>query len=140
MDNRKRRILIVDDEEDLTWSIAKGLAKDGDSLDVVCVNSGIHALEALSAHDFDLMVTDIRMPDMNGWVLLHEVSQKYPRTRFIVMTAYGSLETKDDMVRSGIQGYIEKPFEINDLRRLIHTSLKENGEHGRDRIPAQTAA
>jgi DNA-binding NtrC family response regulator len=135
MDDRKRRVLIVDDEEDLTWSIARGLARDRDSLDVVCVNSGCHALDALSEHDYDLVVTDIRMPDINGWTLLKEASSRYPRTRFIVMTAYGSLEAKDEMIRSGIKGYIEKPFEINELRQLIHSSLKENGEYGRDRLP-----
>jgi two-component system, NtrC family, response regulator AtoC len=136
MNDKKRRVLIVDDEEDLTWSIAKGLARDRDLLDVVCVNSGCNALNALSEHDFDLVVTDIRMPDINGWTLLKEARRRYPWTRFIVMTAYGSMEAKDEIMHSGIRGYIEKPFEINDLRKLIHSSLKENGEHGRDRIQA----
>jgi ATP-dependent Lon protease len=138
MDDRKRRVLIVDDEEDLTWSIAKGLARDKESMDVVCVNSGYRALDALSEQDYDLVVTDIRMPDINGWALLKEARIKYPRTRFIVMTAYGSQDAKNEMIHADIKGYIEKPFEINELRQLIHSSLKENGEHGRNRIPAST--
>jgi len=124
MDLEKKRILIVDDEEDLTWSISKRLAKDGDSLEIICTNSGSNALEMLSKYKVDLLVTDIRMPGISGLQLLNEVKVRYPQTPVIVMTAYGSMEVKKVLEHLGKTGYIEKPFEINELRKLIYSLLR----------------
>ena len=121
----KKRVLIVDDEEDLTWSISRRLAKDGDSLEVLCTNTGNNALELLTQFKVDLLVTDLRMPGIGGLQLLNEVKVKYPHTHVIVMTAYGSIEVKQVLDRWGSTGYIEKPFEMNDLRNLIYTYLTE---------------
>lgn len=128
MNRVKKRVLIVDDEEDLTWSISKGLAKDRDSLEVMCVNSGSVALELLSKNSVDLIVTDLRMPGINGLKLLGEIRKRYPQTRVIIMTAYGSLEVREELQKSEGAGYIEKPFEINELRKLIYSYLDENEE------------
>lgn len=128
MDCEKKRILIVDDEEDLTWSISKRLVKDGDSLEVTCTNSGNNALEILSKFKFDIMVTDLRMPGVSGLQLVNMVKNRYPQIRIIVMTAYGSIEVKEVLETFGKIGYIEKPFEINDLRELIYSSLDERQE------------
>jgi len=128
MDREKKRILIVDDEEDLTWSISKKLAKDRDSIEVICANSGNCALEMLSKYRVDLIVTDLRMPGVNGLQLLEEVRVRYPETNVIVMTAYGSVEVKEALERWGRTGYIEKPFEMNDLRKLIFTFLEQKQE------------
>ena len=125
MDIEKKRILIVDDEEDLTWSISKRLAKDGDSLEILCTNTGNNALEMLSQQRVDLMVTDLRMPGVSGLQLLNEVKIRYPQTQVIVMTAYGSIEVKQAIDRWSGTGYIEKPFEMNDLRQLIYNYLNE---------------
>ncbi len=128
MNREKKRILIVDDEEDLTWSISRKLAKDQDSFEVFTANSGNRALDMLSRYQFDLIVTDIRMPGVNGMQLLNEVKVQYPKTNVIVMTAYGSIEVKEALGRWGRTGYIEKPFEINDLRKLIFNFLEEKQE------------
>jgi DNA-binding NtrC family response regulator len=126
MSRKKKRILIVDDEEDLTWSISRKLSRDQDNLEITCANSGLSALEMLSNRRYDLMITDLRMPGLSGWQLLDEVKKKYPDTPVIVMTAYGSLEVQEALKQWGETGYIEKPFEINDLRKLIVHSLKCN--------------
>jgi len=122
-ETEKKKILIVDDEEDLTWSISKGLSRDGETLEVYCVNSGSTALEMLQKDHFDLMVTDIRMPGVSGLRLLKEVKDHHPSTKVILMTAYGSMEIKEALVQSGMQAYIEKPFEFNELRNLIYRCL-----------------
>ena len=124
MDDVKKRVLIVDDEEDLTWSISKRLTKDRNGLDVMCANSGNRALDVLSKYRIDLLVTDLRMPGVNGFQLLNEVRSHYPCTQVIVMTAYGSIDVKNNLDQLGRMGYIEKPFEMNDLRNLIYTFLE----------------
>ena len=121
----KKRILIVDDEEDLTWSISRGLSKDQEMLDIMCANSGIMALDILNQKPIDLVVTDLRMPGVSGLELLSEVRHRFPKVQVIVMTAYGSVDIKDDLNRYDKLGYIEKPFEMNDLRNLIYTYLDE---------------
>lgn len=124
MENDRKRILIVDDEEDLTWSISKRLSKDKNSLEVICANSGLSALDTLSKRSIDLLVTDLRMPGVDGFQLLSEVKQKYPATQVIVMTAHGSLEVRQTLDDWGKAGYIEKPFEFSDLKNLIYLFLE----------------
>ena len=124
---KKKKILIVDDEEDLTWSISKGLSRDKDKLEVTCVNSGNTALDMLAHNHFDLMVTDIRMPGVSGLRLLREVREKYPATKVILMTAFGSLEMNELLKQAEMEAYIEKPFEFNDLRSLIYRCIGNGG-------------
>ncbi len=123
MDAERKRILIVDDEEDLTWSISKKLSKEERFLEILCANSGQSALDLLAQYSFDLVVTDLRMDGISGFRLLNEVKTRYPRTPVIVMTAYGSIEIKEMIEKWGKTGYIEKPFEINDLKSLIFDYL-----------------
>ena len=123
MQNSKKTILIVDDEEDLTWSLSRKLGKESSPLNVFCANSGGEALELLNKHSVDLVLTDLRMPGINGLQLLSQVRSKYPDTHVIVMTAYGSPEIQEAINHWGETEYIEKPFEINELRRLIYNQL-----------------
>ena len=70
MQARRKRVLVVDDEEDLTWSISKHLSKDVEKYELICVNSGVKALEVLSQLPVDLVISDIRMPEISGLELL----------------------------------------------------------------------
>ena len=128
MRETKKKILIVDDEDDLTWSISKRLSKDNNGLVVRCASSGSVALKMLNKDHFDLLVTDIRMPGVDGLQLVKEVKNSHPDTPVIVMTAHGSSDIRQSIKRWSHTGYIEKPFEINELRKLIYTSLKKQSE------------
>ncbi|MCK5145952.1 response regulator [bacterium] len=125
MENFKKRILIVDDEEDLTWSLSRKLGRNPEKLEVICANSGSKALEILNENIIDLVLTDLRMPGINGLQLLSEVRSKYPDTHVIVMTAYGSPEIQEAINHWGETEYIEKPFEIEELRNLIYDQLNQ---------------
>jgi CheY-like chemotaxis protein len=129
---KQKRVLVVDDEEDLTWSISKHLAKDKDKYQLIAVNSGKAALDAMSQLPFDLVVSDIRMPEISGLDLLLKVRDNYPQTKVIIMTAYGSSEIQDEANRRGCFKYIEKPFEIHELRQFILNALEDKkGFEGR---------
>ncbi len=125
MQSRRKRVLVVDDEEDLTWSISKHLAKDVDKYELICVNSGVEALEVLSQLPVDLVISDIRMPEISGLELLTKIKDAYPNTKVVIMTAYGSSEVQDEANKLGCLKYIEKPFEINEIRQLIIGSIQE---------------
>ena len=120
-----KRVLVVDDEDDLTWSISKHLAKDKGKYELISVNSGIKALEVLSQLPVKLVISDIRMPEISGLELLSRIRESYPATKVIIMTAYGSSEVHDEANSRGCFKYIEKPFEISDLRQLILEAIEE---------------
>lgn len=118
-----RSILIVDDEEDLTWSISKTLARHDKDFEVTCAHDGDEAMEILARQPVDVVVSDIRMPGRDGLQLLHEINARFPRTKVIIMTAYGSHETRKQIAAKGATFYLEKPFEIRSLRKLIYEAL-----------------
>lgn len=119
MKSRANRILIVDDEDDLTWSISKSLTKNNNLLEVICVNNGNKALEELQEKAFDLVISDLRMPGISGLSLLDQVQRKHPKTKVIIMTAYGSPDIERKIKDTQNAYYIEKPFDIHELKRLI---------------------
>lgn len=121
----QKRVLIVDDEEDLTWTLQKKLSKDKDVFEVICVNSGREAIDVLHQLPVNLVITDVRMPEVSGLDLLTEIKRLYPDTRVIIMTAYGSSDVQKAANERGCFHYIEKPFEINALRQLILDALEE---------------
>ncbi len=125
MSERQKRVLIVDDEEDLTWTLSKKLSKDSDKFELTCVNSGREAMEVLNQLPFDLVITDVRMPEVSGLDLLVKVKDLYPSTKVIIMTAYGSSDVQKVANERGCFRYIEKPFEINELRELILDGITE---------------
>jgi CheY-like chemotaxis protein len=120
-----RKVLVVDDEETLTWSMTKTLAKDTGQYEIIIANTGTDALNILEKGPIDVVVTDIRMPDINGLDLLSRIREKYPSTKVIIMTAYGSPEVHKEATRRGSYFYLEKPFEISDIRTLILKALEE---------------
>ena len=125
MASQIKRVLVVDDEDDLTWSISKHLSKDKNKYDLICVNSGKKALEVLSQLPVELVISDIRMPEISGMELLGKIKESYPSTKVIIMTAYGSSEVQEEANKRGCLKYIEKPFEINELRQLILSVIEE---------------
>jgi CheY-like chemotaxis protein len=120
----EKKILIVDDEETLTYSLYQTFIKSADIYEVVTAASGDEAAERLAKDKFDLVLTDIKMPGMDGLELLAEIKAKYPGTKVIVMTAFGSMEKKEESLAIGADYYIEKDFDISDIRQLVLEFLK----------------
>jgi DNA-binding response OmpR family regulator len=117
--SNSKKVLIVDDEETLTWSMAKSLSKDKDKYEVIIANNGKEALNLLKKTSIDLVISDIRMPDINGLDLLVQIKKEHPQTKVIIMTAYGSSDVQKEATRRGSLVYVEKPFEISDIRKMI---------------------
>ncbi len=132
MMNNLNKVLIVDDEETLTWSMAKSLSKDKDKYEIFIANNGKEALNLLKKNRIDLVISDIRMPDINGLDLLVEIKKSYPQTKVIIMTAYGSSDVQKEANRRGSLFYVEKPFEISDIRKIIIDLIgKKKGFRGK---------
>ncbi|NUQ80755.1 MAG: response regulator [Bacteroidetes bacterium] len=127
----KKKILIVDDEETIAWGISKTLSQSGEiPVETSYTTKATEAATLLASNRYDLVITDIRMPDMSGIDLLKEVKDKYPETGVIIMTAYGSTEVQQEASKRGSIFYIEKPFDIKVLKKVIteYFTKKETGE------------
>ncbi len=119
-----KRILIVDDEETITFSLYQSFILTKEPYEVVTAESAEEALEKFNEKPFHLVITDIFLPGMTGFDLLREIKQKVPETEFIVITAYGSEEKKEEAKREGARLYIEKPFDIRDFKKKVMEILK----------------
>ncbi len=118
-----RRLLIVDDEETLTFSLYQSFILSKKDYEVATASSGEEALDKMSSAPFDLIITDIFMPGISGIDLLKKVKSDYPATEVIVMTAYGSDEKKDEVAGLGAKHYVEKPFEMKAVREMVFNIL-----------------
>lgn len=125
MEKLEKKILIVDDEEDITWTLTRRLSRDKDKFEALCANSGREALGILNRVPVDMVITDVRMPEVSGLELLLQIRDRFPSTKVIIMTAYGSSDIQEEANTRGCFQYIEKPFEIEDLRRIILDGLQE---------------
>jgi DNA-binding NtrC family response regulator len=113
------KILVVDDEPLVRDIVGKGLSRMG-GYDVEVAQSGPEAIEKMEKDVFDLVLTDLKMPEMDGLELLKTIKGTRPEVMVILMTAYGSIETAVEAMRMGANDYITKPVNFNDL--LIHIS------------------
>lgn len=117
----RRRVLIVDDDGDLRENLTELLTSAG--YEVVSASNTSEALERLRKEDFDLLLTDLRMPGASGIELIDVARRNHPKTQAILMTAYGSPFTEIEVVRRGGIGYLQKPFEADEVTNLVGNIL-----------------
>ncbi len=114
-----KRLLIVDDEETITFSLYRAFIKAPVDCEVITAESGEEAWERIQEKPFDVVITDLAMPGMDGFELLKRLKQEFPATRVIIITAYGSDEKEQRAYAIGADKYLEKPFDINELKNLV---------------------
>ena len=119
------KILVVDDEAPIRDMLQKGLSQRGGFLVQVAQN-GVEAVEKIEKDVFDLVLTDLMMPEMDGLELLKIVKGTRPEVMVILMTAYGSIETAVEAMRMGANDYITKPIDFDELLIHISKAQKEN--------------
>jgi CheY-like chemotaxis protein len=125
-----KKILLVDDDKALRETFKKGLETYSDSLHVITADDGENAMEKLKSQDIFLVITDLKMPKVDGFALLSHVMEHYPEIPVIVITGYGTPQMKQMAQRGGAVGYIEKPFMIQDLAQAALTQLRKISEGG----------
>ncbi len=117
----KEKILIVDDERSMGEFLTLLLSKHG--YQVQATVSGHEALRLLEEDVYHIMITDLRMPEMNGLDLVHEAKKRYPDLGVVVMTAFASLESAVEALRLGAADYITKPFQVDEIRAVVEKVL-----------------
>ncbi|MBI5212478.1 MAG: sigma-54-dependent Fis family transcriptional regulator, partial [Nitrospirae bacterium] len=117
------RILIVEDEETLRTSLKRVLSKE--NYDVAGLGSAEDALEMLGKSAYDLVITDIILPGINGIELLRKIREKSHEQVVIVITAYGSIETAVEAIRAGAYDYVVKPIIHEEIKQIVKNALKQ---------------
>jgi DNA-binding NtrC family response regulator len=113
----KYKILVVDDEENSRVCLGKLLDQAG--YDVTCVSGGHEALAFLARNAVNFVLSDIRMPDMDGLSLLNEIHELYPQTFVVMVTAYGEVDTYLEAVNLGACDFVHKPVRFNELKLVL---------------------
>jgi DNA-binding NtrC family response regulator len=116
------KILIVDDEENLCRILRSILSDEGYEVDVA--HDGNQAIERLNQGSYECLLTDVRMPNMDGLALLREARKKDPDQIVIAMTAYGNVQLAQEVMREGAFDYIIKPFDNDELLRIIRNGIE----------------
>ena len=125
MEENPKKIFIIDDEENITWSLSRLLRHSG--YYVKTSNFGKEALNILRTENFDLVITDIRMPDVDGFEILKWLVSHAPQTKVFMITAYGSPSVMDAAQRKGALYYFEKPIDHKKLISAIKEALEVTG-------------
>ena len=117
------RVLIVDDEESMRLLVARAIAMDGH--DTATASDGAEALEILSGADgtFDLMLTDIQMPVMDGIALALSAARDFPQTTILLMTGYAAQRERASGLSAIAHDVISKPFSVADIRTAVADAL-----------------
>jgi len=109
----QQRVLVIDDEENMRHMLKTMLEKSDYS--VACAGDGAEGLEQMASADFDYVLCDIKMPRMDGMAFLKEAVLQYPERIYIMMSAYGTVETALEALKKGAYDYISKPFKTDEV-------------------------
>ena len=118
----KPRLLVVDDEESIREFLEIMLKKEG--YEVTCAEDGAKAKELLGKKSFDMVISDLQMPNVTGLELLKHVRESYPELVFMMITAFGTTETAVEAMKMGAYDYLTKPFKIDEVRLNIANALR----------------
>jgi CheY-like chemotaxis protein len=118
-----KHVLIVEDEKTVQLTLLDGLRKYEKEFRVLTAENGIIAKQVLDKLPVDLVVTDLKMPGMDGFELLSLIRREHPYTPVIVMTAFGNPELEKWLESVGIFAYLEKPIDFEELTNKILSAL-----------------
>ncbi|MEN6620658.1 MAG: sigma-54 dependent transcriptional regulator [Smithella sp.] len=116
------KVLIVDDELNMRLVLAAMLKKEG--YEITAAADGREALQILKSNKMDVVITDLKMPHLDGMGLLHCITEQYPEMPVIMITAHGTVATAVEALKKGALDYITKPFELDDLKNVISKAIK----------------
>jgi DNA-binding NtrC family response regulator len=129
-----KKVLLVDDEEVFVEQLKEALLNAHPNFEINTAGDGIEALDKMSGESFDIVITDMRMPRMNGMTLLKTIHEKHPGTYVVFVTAFGNVSLAVEAMKYGAYDFLEKPFNMDTLEialtKIIRQQelLKENIE------------
>lgn len=121
----KKKILIVDDEQVFLEQLREALQYSSLGIEIDTANDGVEALEKLEHTRHDIVITDIKMPRMDGYTLLKEIQKRYPSIYVVIITAFGSVSGAVEAMKYGAYDFLEKPFNMNTLELSLAKIIRQ---------------
>ncbi|MGQ8366701.1 sigma 54-interacting transcriptional regulator [Glaciecola sp. 1036] len=122
------KLLIVDDDENLLRLMSIRLSSEG--FDVTSAENGSQALKLLFNNEFDVVLSDLRMPGMDGIALFDEILHQHPDLPVIIMTAHGSIKDAVAATQRGVFSFLTKPVQHEELRKILFQAISHNSKQG----------
>ena len=116
------KILIIDDEKSILDLLSVVFKKEGYTVETSL--SAKTALEKIDKEEFDLLLTDIKLPQMSGMKILQYAKEKYPAMPVVMITAYGTIKQAVEALKMGAMDYIVKPFNMEELKIIVSQGLE----------------
>jgi len=129
-------ILLVEDELTLVNGLKMVLSKEGYAVDVTM--TGLKALEAFKGNGFQLVVADLRLPDIDGMDVVKVIKKERPETKVVIITGYPSISSAVESAKLGVSDYLRKPFTDDDFLTSVREALKEREEDATERFLNET--
>jgi DNA-binding NtrC family response regulator len=123
MSDRPQRILVVDDDQIIVESLVEFLRLEG--YEAHGARNFSEAVNALERQTYSLMISDINMPDVNGFELLRVARQRYPETVVVIITGYGTIESAVEAIKMGAYDYLTKPIIDEEIKLVVERSLQQ---------------
>ncbi|MFI5295085.1 MAG: sigma-54-dependent transcriptional regulator [Thermodesulfovibrionales bacterium] len=118
---KRGMILVIDDEDIVRTSCSRTLTPGG--FEVKLAKNGQEGLKMMGEEKFDLVLTDLKMPDMDGIEVLRKIKQDWPKVEVIIITGYQTVDTAVKAIKLGAFDYIEKPFTPDSLMNAVSKAL-----------------
>ena len=121
-----RRILVVDDDLALLEILPRTISVRIADVSVMACDSAEAALKHLVSDRYDLVITDLNMPRMNGMALIREIKTRFPTMAILVMTGHGAEQAQQQAMQAGVEGFILKPFDRKEFSDAIERILEQH--------------
>ena len=122
----EHRILVVDDDERVLFVLRRALLTFRNGYEIVATQDGREALNKATAIPFDLVITDLKMPGVDGIALTQAIRGLNSGTVVVWITAYGCAQVSDEATRLSVYECLEKPLRIDEIRRVVREALKNS--------------
>src|ERR671924_867542 len=123
MPETRKHLLLVEDEAPLREALAERLTEYG--FDVEQAETGERALEQLAEFAFDIVITDLRLPGLDGTRVLEAAVQRYPDIVGIIVTGYGTVKDAVEAIKRGATDFVTKPFQFDELLHALNSALEQ---------------
>src|SRR6204780_1074578 len=133
----RKQVLIVDDEPNLRKILSAQLSRDG--YEVMTAEDGEQGLALLKEHHIDLVITDLKMPKVDGMTLLRKALELEPELPVVLITAHGTIDTAVEALKSGAFDFVTKPFDKDEVRQIVSKALRTRELRGADVTPTATS-
>ena len=123
----EHRILVVDDDERVLFVLRRALLAFQNGYEIVTTQDGREALDRVKEIPFDLVITDLKMPGVDGIALTQAIRDLNSGTVVVWITAYGCAQVSDEATRLSVYECLEKPLRIDKIRRVVREALENTG-------------